>query len=354
MRKVERNAVKGPASLLAPDRVGARERIKAKGFYSLPVRPKSPDGRMKSFAFTAYKEDDVRHALQELFHGKCAYCESRYDVNAPVDIEHFRPKGGVEGTTHPGYWWLASEWTNLLPSCIDCNRGRGQFTPLAFASLSGGLEQSIKKGFRKATTGKETCFPIGAAGVRMVGEPAAGQLEIAISAEQALLLDPCRIDPTAHLAFHIDRLLPLGIVYPAGSDEIVLPEWEGDGDDVARIENQARMACVSVQGAVSIHTYGLNRLALIQERTRVLRVLEFLGSSVVELSAVADSLETVNATDAEGERIKDWAVERLRSMVQRSLAQIKSMTRPEAPFSEMVKAWTERFRNDAAAMVVAP
>ncbi|TAX26551.1 endonuclease [Rhizobium leguminosarum] len=355
MRRVDRSAVKGPASLLAPDKAGAKELVKARKFYSgLATAPKTSTRKKKTFAFSAYKEDDVRHALQELFHGKCAYCESRYDINAPVDIEHFRPKGGVEGTKHPGYWWLAAEWTNLLPSCIDCNRRRNQFTPTAFASLSSGLDQAIKNGLKKTGTGKETCFPIDAAGVRIVAEVAPGQLESAVAAELALLLDPCRSDPAVHLKFHIDRVSPLGIVYPAGSDQIVLPEWEGDDGDIGRIEDQARRAGVSVQGAVSIHTYGLNRLSLIQERTRVLRMLEFLGSLVFELSAVADSLETISATDLASEQILAWAVERLRSTVQRSLSEIRLMTRPEAPFSEMAKAWMEKFRLDASIMPALP
>lgn len=354
MRRVNRNAAKGPASLLAPDKAGAKELVRTRKFYAGLATPTTPGEKKKTFPFTAYKEDDVRHALQELFHGKCAYCESRYDVNAPVDIEHFRPKGGVEGTTHPGYWWLAAEWTNLLPSCIDCNRRRKQFTPTAFASLSGGLDQAVRNGFKRTGTGKETSFPIAAAGVRMDAEVAPGQLEDAIAAERALLLDPCRTDPAEHLTFHIDRGSPLGIVYPAGSDEIILPEWKGDDGDVGRIEDQARKVGASVQGAVSIHTYGLNRLSLVQERTRVLRMLEFLGSLSVELSAIADSLEMISVTDPADKQIRTWAVERLRSAVQRSLSEIRSMTRPEAPFSEMAKAWTEKFRRDAALIPALP
>jgi len=71
------------------------------------------------------------------FFGKCVYCESNVDVNHPGDIEHWRPKNRVtdesgrtievktkDGNTaqHPGYYWLAYEWRNLLFSCIDCNR----------------------------------------------------------------------------------------------------------------------------------------------------------------------------------------------------------------------------------------
>jgi len=83
--------------------------------------------------------------LDNVFHGKCAYCETlapRY----PGHAEHFRPKGRVDArdpatgrnvpvlvewpdgkqATHPGYFWLAYHWKNLLPACQDCNSGRGK------------------------------------------------------------------------------------------------------------------------------------------------------------------------------------------------------------------------------------
>jgi hypothetical protein len=83
--------------------------------------------------------------LLNVFHGKCAYCETRA-VRYPGHAEHFRPKGRVDvrdpktgrsvpasvewpdGTvaTHPGYFWLAYHWKNLLPACQDCNSGRGK------------------------------------------------------------------------------------------------------------------------------------------------------------------------------------------------------------------------------------
>ena len=60
---------------------------------------------------------------------KCAYCESPITATHPGDVEHYRPKGRIRDSDgkiapHPGYWWLAYQWENLLPSCIDCNRRR--------------------------------------------------------------------------------------------------------------------------------------------------------------------------------------------------------------------------------------
>jgi len=80
------------------------------------------------------------------FYGKCAYCEFPISDFQPGDIEHFRPKAGVtdendnkitfkdpqgnpileqgEPKLHSGYYWLAYDLNNLLPSCAACNRPR--------------------------------------------------------------------------------------------------------------------------------------------------------------------------------------------------------------------------------------
>ena len=77
---------------------------------------------------------------EEIFDNKCAYCETPL-VRQSADAEHYRPKAKVtykddEDITrrprvidhtgaeieHPGYFWLAYNWKNLLPSCEICNR----------------------------------------------------------------------------------------------------------------------------------------------------------------------------------------------------------------------------------------
>jgi hypothetical protein len=79
------------------------------------------------------------------FYGKCAYCEATVVGKQHGDVEHFRPKARVtdernkiihlknaNGKTlldnkgkpipHPGYYWLAYDLHNLLPSCEICNQ----------------------------------------------------------------------------------------------------------------------------------------------------------------------------------------------------------------------------------------
>ena len=75
-----------------------------------------------AIAYEYYGAADVKAALAELYHNKCAYCES-YDNE--FEVEHYRPKKGITGIPrkeHPGYYWLCYEWTNLLPACHDCNK----------------------------------------------------------------------------------------------------------------------------------------------------------------------------------------------------------------------------------------
>jgi hypothetical protein len=69
----------------------------------------------------------VKNYLKAYFYGKCAYCDSYFDHVAFGDVEHYRPKRGVEDCEgHPGYYWLAYQEENLLPSCELCNRGKGK------------------------------------------------------------------------------------------------------------------------------------------------------------------------------------------------------------------------------------
>jgi hypothetical protein len=85
--------------------------------------------------------------LEHLTNNKCAYCEC--DISGfPGDAEHYRPKGAVkfkeatggfeiarwdlpnqaaaQSRVHPGYFWLAYDWRNLIPACSFCNSGLGK------------------------------------------------------------------------------------------------------------------------------------------------------------------------------------------------------------------------------------
>ena len=71
------------------------------------------------------KGSHVEDQLALSYLNKCGYCERI----CKADIEHYRPKKKVDGiTNHDGYYWLCYEWTNLLPSCVTCNREGAKHT----------------------------------------------------------------------------------------------------------------------------------------------------------------------------------------------------------------------------------
>ncbi|MDP2784000.1 MAG: retron system putative HNH endonuclease [Sulfurimicrobium sp.] len=62
-----------------------------------------------------YRHRAIKDALVSMFHGKCAYCESKISHIDYGHIEHFRPK------SKPEFRHLTFEWNNLLLSCPVCN-----------------------------------------------------------------------------------------------------------------------------------------------------------------------------------------------------------------------------------------
>ena len=211
MRRVAPSPV--PASLVGDDSVGGRERTRAITFYADPANVDKP------FTFRAYKSLDVVEELGRSFGGKCAYCEGSWEGTAPVDVEHWRPKGGyaAEGRLKkPGYYWLAADWMNLLPSCIDCNRERTQKFQDAPPHLAG----------------KANKFPL----------PSEKRRATAVDRERLerpRLLHPYLDDPAEHLEFL----------------------------DEGAIRARKVGNTPSRKGVASIETYGLLRMGLVNRRS---------------------------------------------------------------------------------------
>lgn len=63
-----------------------------------------------------YGSKGIKSALQAMFHGKCAYCESKVPHVDFGDVEHYRPKAGPRGRPD-----LVFDWDNLLLACGICN-----------------------------------------------------------------------------------------------------------------------------------------------------------------------------------------------------------------------------------------
>lgn len=335
MRRVDRGLVSVPTGLSKTDRNGKTELDDVRDHMA------STGPKKEAFEFSAYKSPDVRMALEKLFHGKCAYCESAYATTAPVDIEHYRPKGAVaEDDGHPGYWWLAADWENLLPACIDCNRRRGQATPTIFSELL--KYDAAARKFSKSksvNTGKGDSFPI--SGKRATEEGHS------IGKEGALLLNPCSDDPSKHLRFHVNGSTPVALVYPRAKDGDDVAEDKfplakiDERKDIGRHGRDAAGLGLSERGAVSIHVYGLNRLGLVHERTRVLRHLNFLKEIIIELSSMADEIGIDDKIPVAKRKLLSVRLHHLR---ERIVCEIKEMARDSAPYSMMVRAWIADFR----------
>jgi uncharacterized protein (TIGR02646 family) len=78
-----------------------------------------------------YAHETVRENLNSIYHDKCAYCESDTRATAEFRIDHYRPKSEVkEDSKHPGYYWLAYEWSNLVPACEKCNNAKSSSFPI--------------------------------------------------------------------------------------------------------------------------------------------------------------------------------------------------------------------------------
>lgn len=297
MRRVDRRRVEVPASLV-PHRPGRSRQSKGANELARNLQALA-EHRPKDMAFAAYSEDSVKAGLHALFHGKCAYCESFYDATAPVDVEHFRPKGRVaEDEAHPGYWWLAADWNNLLPSCIDCNRRRRQRL-----AEPGGAPMAD-------STGKADQFPVEGA---HLADHAAD-----IGAERPLLIDPCRDDPARHLGFLVDTNPLLALVLPLDAAEA--PQ----------------------RGAAAIRVHGLNRLALVQERTRVLRRLELLREVLARLDEAAALIE------ASGDAAARQALAPIEIAVARLLDDMRAMAAETEPYSAMVARWLQHWASELA------
>lgn len=103
-----------------------------------------------------YNKSYVKNTLREMFHGKCAYCESKIPHIAYPHIEHYRPK-----KKYPCYTFT---WENLLLACEKCNG--------------------------KEYKGDE--FPLEDG-----------------NENKPMLLNPCEDNPAQHLLFEQARLVPL-------------------------------------------------------------------------------------------------------------------------------------------------
>lgn len=268
----------------------------------------------KAFDFIRYKEFAVCKALDNLFHEKCAYCETSYRAVDALDVEHFRPKGGVsESPGHPGYWWLAAVWWNLLPSCPPCNQRRRHVTFKPGMTLEE-FETALQKE-PKQTSGKSNSFPL--RGGNWIADEN-GDLD----AEDPLLINPTKRNPEDHLMWvfdwdHDTYLWDADPLIPA----IAPREVNGEDDPYAK---------------ASIAVYGLNRAGLVRERMERVKMLQNDCHPIID---AIDDLERVRTAEDEA---------RLRARLVRYKRILEGYTRENQPYAGMARAFLEEFQSELA------
>jgi len=218
-------------------------------FYNIPANLNQAyqrtgiGGDRTAQSYTAYKDITVREDLKQIFHGKCAYCESKITSIYNGDIEHFRPKGGYcnnrkQPLNKPGYFWLASEWENLLFACPFCNQTN---THKIFTGEEGNIE------IKEVVLGKLNQFPLMTEVHRL--QPTDGfnyfsnkilyDISFNLEESERLLLKPCVDEVEDYFKYNDDGLI-----------------LENTDLDAFKIE----------QAKVSIKVYALQRISLVQAR----------------------------------------------------------------------------------------
>ncbi len=187
-----------------------------------------------------YKRSSIKRevfaAKDGPFRGRCAYCEANIRDFQHGEIEHFRPKKAVtdendlpvpmacpDGMTreHPGYYWLAYDWRNLLASCITCNQPG---------------EHGI---------GKRNRFPV------RFGRHAVTPPEVA--QEQPLLInpaDPGEEDPERHLSVDTDRGT---MIHLSDRGEMCIKVFGLNIRDQLVTERRSAMEAVKAKMSTAIH-----------------------------------------------------------------------------------------------------
>lgn len=299
-------------ALAKPLKNGLTEEADARVYYQQKPRPTA------AYKFRRYKETEVRVWLDRLSHEKCAYCESAYQAVSDGDVEHFRPKGGITDSNppHPGYWWLAATWTNLLPSCQHCNQSRSHFHFNADMTLEE-MEQmrlnharAAKRG--RISSGKANLFPI---------RPPSKWVRSRrgnIASEDPLLINPFEKDPSRHLewVFNWDRK----------NAQL----WTAEELLIA-VKPKARRGKVDPYGHASIGTYGLNRIGLALERIVHAKHLQLAAATVVRsLIGLSSARGKKRKLELQEQLDKDWS-------------DFKAFGNPSRRYSAMARAFIKLF-----------
>ncbi|MBB6239952.1 uncharacterized protein (TIGR02646 family) [Pedobacter sp. AK013] len=278
---VDRKAVPAPAVLTVAGGRGLRERGRA-------IANFGPGGPKNAFTYSAYTDDTVRDTLTLLFKKKCAYCESNFVHTSFRNVEHFRPKGEITEAVapkSPGYYWLASDWDNLLLSCTLCNSQQ---------------RHAVHGSTVVESLGKMNQFPLH--NFLHVRDHTVG---IATEEPRRLLINPCKDNPEYFLSY--------------GNEGNILPKGQ---------RGMRRL-----KGEKSIKVYALQRMDLVDERKKLRIAIELQQDRIVENTKLfLDFLpiDPLRATQFEDTMAREMKV-------------LKDYMKPQSPFSGMAKEMIKMF-----------
>lgn len=262
---------------------------------------------LKSDDFRAYGSQAVREALRGMFHGKCAYCESKIAGSQDTDVEHYRPKKGVTeadqaGVHHPGYWWLATRWENLVLSCQHCNQSRSYHVIIPDGLETEAELRAFLENHTNTKAGKLNAFPT------------EGNLWVTdengdLATEKPLILNPVDMNPEEHLDW----------VLLQGASTVRAKDGSPVGEATRRI-------------------LGLNRRWL--EEDRRIRLLEMRRLR----NRLIDKLNKwIEAETPEIARI-------YRTMADEDIEELMARTQEDQPFAGMARAFLELVQEEVASM----
>lgn len=307
MRWVDRSSVEMPA-ILNPDGDAFQKELSVNKSKVIKAKVKKDGTLRANTKFTLYKHATVKAALDKLFHGKCAYCESMISATQPMDVEHFYPKKHQENGEFP-FLELAARWENLLPSCIDCNRRRNQNIADIVAYLATDEVSEVT-----TAAGKESQF-------HTVSYQHNGD-----DVELPALLDPCceLRDPGEYLTHLFDIDEKYGV--------LVMPKAPPNDTDE---KYQTAVATIS--------TLALNRLGLRQARLRRLVEVQLVLQVLREDDAAYERLQEIDVPVDEAladvfSKIKS-GVQNKAALLEGHLSRLCCKT---APYSLMVRDYLDQ------------
>jgi hypothetical protein len=225
-----------------------------------------------------------------------------------MEVEHYRPKGRIKkenitGYISPGYWWLAADWDNLLPSCIDCNRKRQHKTKNA-----------------QVTLGKADHFPLHPDS----NDP---RTEASLVNETPLLINPCNEDPSQKLIFANINDKPIAI-------------------------SLSKNGLSKLQVDSSIKYYGLNRPNLIEARAKTHKALLRSLMDIEEDLKLKETVVSQNIHRAAKDAILDPIENRLRGKLKYIKDNFLDTSNPYSLLSnKMFNYWVETLKSNVIQVV---